>query len=77
MKISKRTMPSIPGGLLNKNFVYVNKDNTDVAATFAKARAACAVETKVLDALSAGLRIFSRPVTVRRPTFPVSMDVLS
>jgi len=64
MQISKRTLPTVRGGLLNKDFVYVNAANTDITATFAKARASLANTIKVLDDLSATIgwtRVYQRP----------------
>jgi hypothetical protein len=55
MKISKRTEPSLQGGLFNKNFVYVRAENTNVAATFAKVLAAADATAKVLDGLADAL----------------------
>ena len=52
MQISKRTLPSLPGGLLNRNFVYVNAVNTDVTKTFLRARAAQVVRDRLLDEVS-------------------------
>lgn len=40
MKISKRTLPSIPGGLMNKAFAYTSAANTDVRKTLDRARGA-------------------------------------
>lgn len=40
MQINKRAIPSTPGGLLNKAFIYVPSASTDISVTFAKARAA-------------------------------------
>lgn len=53
MQISKRTLPTVRGGLLNKDFVYVNAANTDVSKTFTKARLAIEKTTRVLEDLSA------------------------
>lgn len=52
MQISKRTLPTMRGGLLNKDFVYVNAANTDVSKTFTKARLAIETTTRVLNDLS-------------------------
>ena len=52
MQISKQTLPH-NGGLLNKDFVYVNAANTDIRKTFAKASAAIKKTTRVLDDMSA------------------------
>ena len=73
MQISKRTLPTVRGGLLNKDFVYVNAASTNVAATFAKARAAAVVRDKLLDAVSAAIFQGRRTgLTVRRAVTPVS-----
>ena len=48
----KETLPTMRGGLLNPNFVYVNAANTDVRKTFAKAQAAIKKTTRVLDDMS-------------------------
>lgn len=63
MQISKRTLPSIPGGLLNRNFVYVNAANTDVTKTFIRARAAQVVRDRLLDEVSDAV-FRARPVAV-------------
>lgn len=63
MQISKRTLPTVRGGSLNKDFVYVNAVSTDVAVTFAKARAAIVVRDRLLDDLSNAV-FRARPVAI-------------
>lgn len=40
MLVCKRTLPSIPGGLMNRAFVYTSAANTDVRRTFDAIRGA-------------------------------------
>lgn len=65
LRTNKLTLPSIPRGLMNKNFVYVNKDHTNVADTFAKERARLANIDQVFEQVSA-LLPWTRPATAPR-----------
>lgn len=64
MQIHKRTIPSTPGGLLNKAFIYVPSASTDISVTFAKARAAQVQPAIFPDTVSMD-RAFSR-VSLRK-----------